>query len=90
MAYRTADELTDLQGDLTAVLAQIAALQAGILVGPVSGTISYIFDSGTGRQQEKFVSPIEASNALGALMARRDRLRRALSGQSLNSLRLRR
>jgi len=90
MACRTSEELTDLQNDLIAVRAQITAIQAGILIGPVSGTISYIFDSGTGRQQEKFVSPIEASDALGKLMARRDRLVRALSGQSLTSLRLRR
>lgn len=90
MACRTAEELTDIQNDLAATLAQITALQAGILVGPVSGTISYIFDSGTGRQQERFISPIEASDALGRLMARRDRLRRQLSGQSLTSQRLRR
>ena len=90
MACRTTEELLDLQNDLTAVLLQITALEAGILAGPVSGTISYVFDSGTGRQQEKFVSPIEASDALGRLIARRNRLRRALSGQSLTSLRLRR
>jgi len=90
MACRTTDELTDLQNDLVVTLAQIVALSASIVKGPMSGTVSYNFDSGTGRQQEKFSSPMEANNALGQLMARRDRIRRALSGQSLSSLRLRR
>lgn len=83
MTCITTDRKTDLDSDLAAVLADITAMNAAITAVSVSGTKSYTFDSGTGRAQEVFNSPLEMISARDRLIARRDYLRRALSGTTL-------
>ncbi len=90
MAYITSDRKAIVESDLASVLAQIAALQAAFLAYSTNGTDSYTFDSGTGRQQEKFTSPMEMSKVLSSLEAKRDRLIRELGGKLLLHQQLRR
>lgn len=86
----TTDQLTDLQTDLTAVLAHITAIDAALTNFGLTGTKSYIFDSGTGRQQETFNSPLELIDTRSRLRAERDYLRRALNGDTIIRQKLRR
>lgn len=90
MTCLTADQITDLQSDLIAVLLQITAMESAMVGAGSNGTKRYDFDSGTGRQSETFNDPLLMSNALDKLMARRDRLRRKLAGYSKLTLKLRR
>ncbi len=90
MACVTTDQLADITGDLTAVLAHIAAIDAALAGPMINGTKSYVFDSGTGRQQEVFASPLEMIETRSKLAATRDRLRRNVNGTSIMTTRLRR
>ena len=90
MSCLTADQITVLQSDLVAVLAQITLMNAAMIGAGSNGTKRYDFDSGTGRQSETFNDPLTMSNALDKLMARRDRIMRKLDGRSTLALKLRR
>lgn len=90
MAYITTERKAIVESDLAAVLAQIAAIQAAFLTYSTNGTDSYTFDSGTGRQTEKFTSPMEMIKVLNGLEAKRDRLYRELNGKLLLHQKLRR
>lgn len=83
MSCITTDRKTDLESDLTAVLADIIAMNTAISGVATSGTKSYSFDSGTGRAAQVFNSPMEMISARDRLIARRDYLRRALNGTTL-------
>lgn len=79
MGSLTTDQISDYTADLARVIAYIALLNTAILSGLDSAaTQEYSFDSGTGRQSEKFRSPLELMDRLNALEARRDLLRRIL------------
>ncbi len=90
MAQITSDRETDLEGDLAAVLAHIIAIDAALATAATSGTKQYSFDSGTGRQQETFNSPLELIGTRRNLVANRDYLRRALIGRTIMTQQLRR
>ncbi len=90
MACLTSDQITDVTGDLTAVLAHIAAIDAALAGPMINGTKSYSFDSATGRQQETFSSLLELNETRQKLAATRDRLRRNVNGTSIMTTRLRR
>ena len=90
MTCLTADQITDLRSDLVAVLLQITATEAAMVGAGSNGTKRYDFDAGAGRQSETFNDPLTMIAALGGLIARRDRLRRKLSGYSKLTLKLRR
>jgi len=83
MTCITATRKTDLEADLTAVLANIIAIDSAIASFSLAGTKSYSFDSGTGRAQEVFNNPMEMIKVRDSLTARRDYLRRALNGTSI-------
>jgi len=83
MTCITQERKTDLESDLAATLANIAALDASIASFSLSGTKSYSFDSGTGRAQEVFINPMEAIKTRKVLISYRDYLRRALNGTSI-------
>lgn len=81
MTTITSDRYTDLQSDLTAVLAHITAIDTALASsGGISSTKEYSFDSGTGRQTEKFNSPLELIETRRGLVNERDRIRRILCG----------
>ena len=91
MATITTDRKTDLDSDLAATLAHIAAIDAALATGAtLSGTKSYAFDSGTGMQRETFNSPMELIETRKNLVATRDYLRRALNGTTIQRQQLRR
>lgn len=83
MTCITKTRKTDLENDLTAVLANITALDTAIANFSLSGTKSYSFDSGTGRAQEIFINPLEMIKSRDQLISRRNYLRRALNGTSI-------
>lgn len=79
MGCLTTQQRTDYTSDLARTIAYIALLDDAILSGLDSAaTQEYTFDSGTGRQQEKFRSPMELLDRMKSLEARRDLLRRLL------------
>lgn len=90
MTCLTADQITDLQSDLTAVLLQITATEAAMIGSGSNGTKRYDNDAGFGRQSETFHDPLIMSDALSKLMARRNLLRRILDGRSTLTIKLRR
>lgn len=83
MTCLTTDKKIDLEADLVSVLANITMIDTAISNIALSGTRSYTFDSGTGRAQEVFNSPLEMINVRKNLVATRDYLRRALNGTTL-------
>jgi len=83
MTCLTTERKTDLEADLVAVLANITLLDAAITGFALTGTRSYTFDSGTGKAQEVFNSPLEMITARERLIAQRNYLRRALDGTTL-------
>lgn len=91
MTCLTNDRILDLESDLSAVLAQIVAIDTA-LSGPVlsGGTKSYKFDSGSGESQETFMDPMALIKMRKHAEASRDRIRRILSGKSIMRIRLRR
>jgi len=83
MTCITTNRKTDLDNDLIAVLANITAIDAAILAFATTGTKSYTIDSGTGRAQQVFNSPLEMITTRDRLIAQRNYLRRALNGTSV-------
>lgn len=90
MTCITSQQKTDLQGDLAATIAQIDAIDATLSNSVLIKTKEYSFDSGTGRQQEKFNTPMELINLRRSLVATRDLLRRKLNGTNVISQKTRR
>ncbi len=90
MACATAQQITDIQGDLSAARAHIAAIDAALAGPMLNGTKSYSFDSATGRQQETFSDPLELIQTRKGVAATRDRLQRSLDGLSIFTTRLKR
>lgn len=90
MSYINSTRKSDLESDLAAILAHIAAIDAAMATGATSGTISYSFDSGTGRQQEVFTSPLILVKTRAGLVATRDKIRRELAGRSIMTQQARR
>lgn len=90
MTVLTSDQRTDYENDLAAVLAHITAIDSALTNFGLSGTKSYNFDSGTGRQQEQFSSPQELLDTRKRLIAERDLLRRILDGSSILTQKMRR
>ena len=84
MGSLTTDQRSDYEADLVAVLAHITAIDTAISSGLESAaTQEYSFDAGTGRQSEKFRSPMELIDRRNALTSRRDLLRRILDGRTI-------
>ncbi len=83
MSYITTENQAKWTADLAAIISQIAAIDAAMLTAATGGTKSYSFDSGTGRQQEAFSSPLELISARQKLAATRDLLQRKLNGTAI-------
>ena len=84
MTCITSEDRTDWEADLAATRAQITAITAAIISGPIiEGIVRIDFDSGTGRQTEVFKSPQEMFSALENLKATRERLKRKLRGTDI-------
>lgn len=78
------EDKTDWTADLAATRAQIAAINATLANdSALAGTSEYTFDSGTGRQTEKFNSPQELITTLHRLINRRELLKRMLRGTNI-------
>lgn len=78
------EDRIDWEADLAATRAQITAINATLAnASALSGTSEYSFDSGTGRQSEKFSSPQELIQTLHLLIARRELLKRKLRGTDI-------
>lgn len=92
MTCINSEDLTRWQADLAATEAQIAAIDIAILSGPLNsnGVKEYTFDSGTGRQTEKFNSPQELFTLRKTLMNTRDLLVRKIRGTNLMTTSIRR
>lgn len=79
----TTERKTTLEADLVDILADIAAISAGIQSLALSGTKSYSFDSGTGRASEVFTDPIRMIQVRTELKAQRDLIQRQLNGTAV-------
>ena len=90
MSCITTENKAKWTADLAAIIAQLAAIDATMLTVATSGTRSYSFDSGTGRQQETFSSPLELFTLRRQLAATRDKLQRLLNGTAVSRMQLRR
>jgi hypothetical protein len=90
MSYITTENKEKWTADLAAIISQIAAIDAAMITAATSGTKSYSFDSGTGRQQETFNSPLELVATRQKLAATRDLLQRKLNGIAISRMQLRR
>lgn len=91
MSYITSQRKEDLESDLTSVLLQIIAIDTAMSEATEkAATISYSFDSGTGRQQEVLRDPLKIFELRKSLVARRDLIRRLLGGTAIVRSQLRR
>lgn len=91
MSCITTENKTKWTADLARTILMIAAIDAAFLDAADKATVSsYSFDSGTGRQQESFRSPLELIDALRRLEAKRDKLQRFLNGTAVTRMQLRR
>jgi hypothetical protein len=80
----TSENKADWTADLVSVRAQITAINLTLAgSSALSGVSEYTFDSGTGRQTEKFNSPQELIKTLELLIARREYLKRKLNGTDI-------
>lgn len=91
MTFITSQRKKDLESDLVAVLAQITAIDTAMTKATeTAATVSYTFDSGTGKQQEVFRDPIKIFELRKSLVARRDLIRSQLNGTAITTMQLRR
>lgn len=83
MTCITSDQKTQIEADLAATIAHIAAIDAALSSGALSETKSYKFDSGSGSQQETFNSPLELITLRKSLVATRNLYQRQLRGTNI-------
>lgn len=83
MTCITSERKTRVENEITSIELKLAAIDSSILGVSLNGTKSYTIDSGTGRAQQVFESPLIMIAASERLTARLEYLHRLLNGTTI-------